>query len=392
MKKIKIEYKKIDSITPYINNPRNNDDAVEKVAASINEFGFKNPIVIDKSNTIVNGHTRYKAAKKIGLEEVPTISADDLTEAQIKAFRIADNKTGEFSEWDNELLKIEFEGLKEDDYDIGLTGFDYDELNDILNFEEEKDLDDIEEDEFDEEPPENPISKNGDVWLLGRHRLMCGDSTSEKDVKILLNKNKIELISTDPPYGMNAVSKSSVLKERYGTDILNDDDNKVAIKSFELCQKLGSKYQVWWGANYYSECLPSSECWIVWDKNNGGSDQTDCELAWTNFRSVVRQFTQASEKTNRIHPTQKPVKLIYWLFKKFDKYLKDVENVLDLFGGSGFTLIGCEMLNINSFLMELDTKFVDLIIQRYINFKENNGEDVYLIRDGEKITYEDVKK
>ena len=381
MSKLKIEYMNIDKLIPYINNPRINDNAVDKVAASIKEYGFKVPIVIDKNNVIVAGNTRYKASRQLGLEEIPCIVADDLTDKQIKAFRIADNKTSELAEWDMELLEIELEGL-----DDIFTGFDDAEFDDIMGIDKE-----VEEDDFDEEPPDEPISKRGDIWLLGRHRLMCGDSTSEEDVKTLVNNNPIFLIQTDPPYGMNAVSKSGVLSKKYKTDIIGDDDNSIAIKAFELCQRLfKASNQVWWGANYYTECLPSSECWIVWDKNNGQSDQTDCELAWANFRSVVRQFTLSSEKINRVHPTQKPVKLFEWIIKRFDKE-ETFKTVLDLFGGSGFTLIGADQLNMTSFLMELDEKYVDVIVNRYISFKESD-EDVFLIRDGVQIPYKEVEK
>lgn len=185
---------------------------------------------------------------------------------------------------------------------------------------------------------------------------------------------KVDLVFTDPPYGMSAVSKSGVLSKTYKTDILNDDTNKVAIDSFLLSQSLFKDVkQVWWGANYYTECLPSAECWIVWDKNNGGSDQTDCELAWTNFRSVVRQFTLASEKTNRVHPTQKPIKLISQILNKFDKD-NTFKNILDLFGGSGSTLIACEQLNRQCFTMELDPKYCDVIIKRWENLTGQKAE------------------
>ena len=381
MKSLKIEYIETEKLIPYINNPRINENAVDVVAGSIKEFGFKNPIIVDNDNVIVAGHTRLKAARKLGLEEVPIIKVEDLTEPQIKAFRIADNKTSEFAEWDMGLLEIELEGL-----DNEFTGFDIDELGELFNDDTE-----VIEDDFDEEPPEEPISKRGDIWLLGKHRLMCGDSTSEDDVKTLVNNNPIYLIQTDPPYGMNAVTKSGVLSKRYKTDIIGDDDNDIAIKAFSLCQKLfKTSNQVWWGANYYTECLPSSECWLVWDKNNGQSDQTDCELAWANFRSVVRQFTLASEKTNRVHPTQKPVKLFEWIVRKFDKE-ETFKTVLDLFGGSGFTLIGAEQLCMTSFLMELDEKYVDVIVNRYISFKESD-EDVFLIRDGVQMPYKEVEK
>ena len=259
--------KKLKDIKPYEKNPRKNDNAIDAVASSISQFGFKNPIVVDGNNVIICGHTRYKAAKKLGLDSVPCVVASDLTEEQI-----------------------------------------------------------------------------------------------------LLNGNTPDLIYTDPPYGMNAVSKSGVLSENYKTDILGDDDNTVAIDAFNLSMQMFKDVKaVWWGANYYTECLPSSECWIVWDKNNGASDQTDCELAWSNFRSVVRQFTMASEKKNRVHPTQKPCDLFAQVVKKFDKN-KEFNKVLDLFGGSGSTLIACEQLNRNCFMMELDPHYVDVIIARWEKF------------------------
>lgn len=194
---------------------------------------------------------------------------------------------------------------------------------------------------------------------------MCGSSTDKDSILKLTENNPIYLIYTDPPYGMNAVSKSGVLSKNYKTDIMGDDDNSVAISAFMLASEMyRNTNQIWWGANYYTECLPSSECWIVWDKNNGASDQTDCELAWANFRSVVRQFTMASEKKNRVHPTQKPVKLFAEIVKKFDKN-NNFKTVLDLFGGSGSTLIACEQMNRTCFTMELDPRFCDVIIKRW---------------------------
>ena len=352
-----IQMMKLTDIIPYEKNPRKNDEAVKYVAESIKEFGFKVPIVVDKDNIIVAGHTRYKAAKKLKLNEVPCIVADDLTEEQIKAFRLADNKVAEKAEWDFDLLNSELDDLI--DIDMELFGFE-----DIMQEEEAE----VQEDEFEPVLPEEPKAKLGDIYQLGNHRLMCGSATSFEDVEKLVNETEINLIYTDPPYGMNAVSKSGVLSETYKIDIMNDDDNTVAIDSFNLCvSKFSNVKQVWWGANYYTECLPSSECWIVWDKNNGSSDQTDCELAWANFRSVVRQFTMASEKKNRVHPTQKPCKLFNEIVRKFDKN-NEFNNVLDLFGGSGSTLIACEQLGKTSFTMELDPRFVDVIIERWEQF------------------------
>lgn len=360
--------KKLSEIKPYEKNPRRNDEAVKYVAESIKQFGFKVPIVIDKDNIIVAGHTRYKAAKKLGINEVPCIVADDLSDEQVKAFRLADNKVAEKAEWDFDLLFDELDGIF--DIDMESLGFDF-------TVEEEET--EIDEDDFDSELPEEPKAKPGDIYQLGNHRLMCGSATSFDDVEALLNGSDINLIYTDPPYGMSAVSKSGVLSERYKTDIMNDGDNTVAIDSFNLClSRFHNAKQVWWGANYYTECLPSSECWIVWDKNNGSSDQTDCELAWANFRSVVRQFTMASEKKNRVHPTQKPCKLFSEVVKKFDKQ-KEFRNVLDLFGGSGSTLIACEQMGKTCYTMELDPKFVDVIIERWESY---TGEKAILINGG----------
>ena len=369
----KIHQININKIIPYEKNPRKNNKAVDPVAESIKEFGFKVPIVVDKNNVIITGHTRYKAAKKLKMKTVPCIVADDLTEEQAKAFRLADNKVGEIAEWDTDLLHMELDDIL--NIDMEAFGFD-------LDIDEESA--EVVEDDFEAELPAEPKAKLGDIYQLGRHRLMCGSSTSFEDVDKLLNGADINLIYTDPPYGMSAVSKSGVLSERYKTDILNDGDNSVAIDCFNLClTRFHDVKQVWWGANYYTECLPSSECWIVWDKNNGSSDQTDCELAWANFRSVVRQFTMASEKKNRVHPTQKPCKLFQDIVNKFDKK-DEFHNVLDLFGGSGSTMIACEQLNRNCYMMELDPKYVDVIIERWEQF---TGEKAVLLNENN----EDIK-
>lgn len=361
---MEIEKLSVDELVPYHNNPRHNEEAIKYVAESIREFGFKVPIVIDKDNVIVAGHTRLEASKLLGLESVPVIRAVDLTEEQVKAYRLADNKTAEYAEWDTEKLEAELLELE-----MNMERFGFDDL--MSEF-------DVEEDDFDEEPPVEPKSKLGDIYQLGRHRLMCGSSIDKKAVKTLVDSNVMDLVFTDPPYGMNAVSKSGVLSKTYGTDIMNDDNNDVAVESFILSQELfGNAKQVWWGANYYSHGLPDSECWIVWDKNNGGSDQTDAELAWTNFRSVVRMFTLASEKTNRVHPTQKPVKLIDDIFNKFDKE-NTFDHVVDLFGGSGSTLMACEQTNKTCYTMELDPKYVDVIIKRWEQF---TGQEVKLIEE-----------
>ena len=364
-----------DSLIEYARNARNNDHAVDRVAAAIREFGFRVPILAKSDKTIVDGHLRLKAAKKLGLEKVPVLLCDDMTDVQVRAFRLSVNKVSEFADWDSEMLRVELDELGKDGFDLELTGFSLDEIADLQIEEVPEGLTD--EDAV-PEAPEDPVTVEGDVWVLGNHRLHCGDGTSIDAVEKLMDGVYPDLIHTDPPYGMNAVTKSNVLKANYGTDIMGDDTPDVAKNSFTLINSLyPSAKQIWWGANYYCSVLPDSECWLVWDKNNGQSDQTDCELAWANFRSVVRQFTQASEKKNRVHPTQKPVSLVEWIIKRFNLSAK---TIADFFGGSGSTLIAAEKHGIISYTMEFDPKYCDVIINRW---QQYTGKEAMLESTGE---------
>jgi DNA modification methylase len=374
--------RKVSELIPYARNSRtHSDEQVAQIAASISEWGFTNPVLLDPDDGIIAGHGRLLAAKKLGLDDVPCMVAEGWTEAQKRAYVIADNKLALNAGWDNEMLAVEFAELEAFDFDLALTGFDADEIEALKPLELNEGLTD--EDAVPEAPAE-PVTVEGDVWLLGNHRLMCGDSTSIDAVEKLMDGRTPDLIHTDPPYGMNAVSKSAVLTKSYGQDILGDDTPDVAKDAFALINGLyPHAKQIWWGANYYCSALPDSECWLVWDKNNGQSDQTDCELAWANFRSVVRQFTMASEKANRVHPTQKPVALMEWIVKRFKV---SAGSIADFFGGSGSTLIAAEKHSIPAFIMEFDPKFADVIVNRWQDF---TGQEATLEATGQ--TYDELK-
>jgi len=347
---------KISAIKRNPNNPRIlKDDKFAKLTQSIKDFPQMldiRPIVVNDDMIVLGGNMRLKACKEAGLSEVPVIKVNDLTEEQQREFIIKDNVG--FGEWDWDLLANEWDTDLLEDWGLDL---DFDPADDNEGLTDEDDVPEV---------TEEPVSKVGDIWLLGEHRVMCGDSTSATDIDLLMNGIKPDLIHTDPPYGMNAVTKSGVLSKNYKTDIMGDDNPDVAKDAFHLIYSMyPDAKQIWWGANYYSSALPDSECWLVWDKNNGESDQTDCELAWANFRSVVRQFTQASEKTNRVHPTQKPVSLMEWIIKRFKIESK---TIADYFGGSGSTLIAAEKHNIDCFIMEFDPRFTDVIIKRWQDY------------------------
>ena len=373
---MEIKMVKVEDLKPYVNNPRLNDDAVEYVANSIKQFGFKVPMVIDKDNVIVAGHTRFKASLELGLKEVPCIIADDLNEEQIKAFRLADNKVSEKADWNIELLDEELENIE---IDMSEFGFDI-ELDDIEDTE-------IIEDEV-PDVPEEPKAKRGDIYQLGRHFLMCGDSTSEEDVAKLMNGAKADMVFTDPPYGINAVQGNkiggdksfgkvgggNIVKSNTYSTIIGDDTTDTAKLNYEIVKEI-SNNQIIFGGNYFTDFLKPSKCWCVWDKQNTGNF-ADVELAWTSFdkgakiyhylwNGLVREGSRDLELSKRVHPTQKPVGMIIDILKDFTE---KNNSIIDCFGGSGSTLIACEQLNRKCYMMELDPHYIDVIIQRWENF------------------------
>ncbi|QBX23397.1 DNA modification methylase [Streptococcus phage Javan128] len=371
--------KKLSEITPYKNNPRNNDEAVGPVAESIKEFGFKVPIVIDKNGEIVNGHTRYKAAKKLGLETVPVIVADDLSEEQIKAFRLADNKVGEIAAWDLDLLNEELNDIL--DLDMSAFGFDVlDNLDDLI--EDEKDLDD-----FTETVPDEPKSKLGDIYQLGSHKLMCGDSTNGADVKKLMNGELADLLLTDPPYNVAYEGKTKDSLTIKNDSMDNDSFRQFLVNAFSSANEVmkpGAVFYIWHadseGYNFRGACFDIGwtvrQC-LIWNKNSMVLGRQDYHWKhepclygwkdgaghlWASDRKQTTVIDYEKPQRNGVHPTMKPVGLFDYQIKN---NTKGSDIVLDLFGSSGTTLIACESNGRHARLMEYDPKYVDVIINRW---------------------------
>ena len=388
----------IKSIKPYENNPRNNDDAVEAVANSIKEFGWQQPIVVDKDNMIIVGHTRYKAAKKLKLDEVPITVADKLTPEQVKAYRLADNKVGELADWDDNLLNAELIGI--DGLDMSDFGFDINE--DAFIDEESKEA---VEDDFEEEVPEEPKSKRGQIYKLGNHRLMCGDSTSSEDVAALMGGDKADLLLTDPPYNVDYSSKNfgrdKNSKTRVNNQISNDkmDDQdfyEFLHKVFSNAKdnmKLGAAFYIWYADSatvQFNKAANDSDLIVkenlIWNKNQFVLGRQDyqykhepCLYGWVkggshSWYSDRKQTTILNfDKPVRsdLHPTMKPIPLFDYQIKNSSK-TDDI--VLDLFGGSGTTLMACEQNERNAYLMEYDPRYVDVIIDRWEKFTGKKAE------------------
>lgn len=376
---MEVTNKHIDLLIPYARNARTHDDAqIAQIAGSIKEFGFNNPILIDKDNGIIAGHGRVLAARKLGLTEVPTILLDHLSETQRKAYILADNRIAINSAWDNEMLSLELSDIK-DDISLAMLGFNVDELDALLNPTEL--TDGLTDEDAVPDVPNEPTTKLGDIYQLGNHRLMCGDSTSIDKVEKLVNNNKIDLCYTDPPYGINEkgdrTARKTGLAKNHNFKDFKDDTIDYAVEAYQIVEGiLNIPRQVWWGANYYCHALPLSNNWFVWDKrveDKMVDTQSDCELAWVKskwssvriFRHLWKGFNKDSERNQqRVHPTQKPIALAEWSFD----YFKEVNSVLDLFGGSGSTLIACEKRNKQAYIMELDPHYCDVIVKRWEDF------------------------
>jgi DNA modification methylase len=389
---MKIEIADINSIKPYENNPRKlSDKAIETVAMSLKEYGFRQPIVVDKDRIIVVGHTRFRASKKLGFKEVPITIADNLTPEQINGYRIADNRTSEESEWDNELLKMELKELDLKDFNLELTGFNEDQLNSLL-FEEKQGLTD---ENAVPELPEEPISKLGDIWKMGNHKLICGDSTILTTLEKIFGDSKADLLMTDPPYNVDYESKSTGMKIQ--NDNKSDDDFLQfltdAFNNAAINLKLGCSFYIfhsdWFGLEF-RQSIKNSDLELkqnlIWQKNALVMGRQDyqwqhepCLYGWKRGSShswysdrkqtTIIKFDKPTK--SKLHPTMKPVGLIEYLIKNSSKQ-EDI--ILDPFLGSGTTLMACEKQSRICYGVELDPKYCDVIVKRWEDFTGKKAE------------------
>ena len=373
------EYKKIniEKLIPYARNSRtHSDEQVAQIASSIKEFGFTNPILIDENDSIIAGHGRVLAARKLNIDELPCIELKHLSEVQKKAYIIADNKLALNAGWDDEMLRLEFADLETEGFDLSITGFSFDEIDAIQIEEIEDGLTD--EDDV-PELPETPVSVRGDVWLLGNHRLMCGDSTSIDEVSRLLDGQTADMVFTDPPYGVSY--QSNMRTKSYKFDVLKNDDVFLDVAPvIESCSKgwvfIWTSWKVLtkWINMFEGFGYPSNQ--VIWFKGGGGigdlkktfSSDYETALVWHRGAELTGKRIGSVWKVGKdgagdyAHPTQKPVALAE---EAIDKTTNKKDKVLDLFGGSGSTLIACEKKIRNCYMMELDEKYIDVIIKRW---------------------------
>ena len=403
----------INKLVPYANNARtHNKEQILKLRSSLREFGFVNPVIIDREYNVLAGHGRIEAAKAENISEVPCIFADHLTEAQKKAYILADNRMALDAGWDEELLAVEMEELQNLGFDLGLTGFDEKEIADLFAI----DSDEAKEDNFDVDAElEKPCkSKTGDIWHLGKHTVICGDSTLPETYTALLGDTKVNLVCTDPPYLVNLESTSGKIKN----DDLDDEKGYEFLKStFERFKEsmakdasiyvfyATSKARVFHDA--YEDAGFKVGAGLVWKKDRLVLTRTDWKyihepIIW-GWRKDGKHIWYGDQKQKTVfefdriknskedgcgHPSSKPVPLIAYLISQCTQ---TNGMVLDGFLGSASTLIACEQLNRVCFGVELEPKFVDVAVERYIKLHEGRSDDVYLMRNGERIEYKDVE-
>jgi DNA modification methylase len=372
------------------NARKRTDRSASLIAESLKRYGAARSIVIDEDGRILAGNGTVEGAKKAGITNVRIIEAEGdeliavrragLSEDEKVGLALADNRSSDLSEWDHEMLR-----QLSEEHDLAPWFEDDELLAEVLEPEEGKtDPDDV------PEAPEEPVTKPGDLWILGNHRLLCGDSTDVLAVERLMDGVTPEMVYTDPPYGISIVQggkvggggafggkknekadKSNIIQSSNFAPIINDDSIDTAVEAISIIKTLGAGVEIIWGGNYYASALPNSSCWIVWDKENTGNF-ADAELAWTNQPSAVRIFkhmwngmVKASERgQKRVHPTQKPVALAEWCFENYG----DPKTVLDLFLGSGSTLIACEQTRRDCYGMELSPAYCDVIVKRWEDF------------------------
>lgn len=397
----KIEWQSVEKLIPYAKNARtHSDEQVAQIAGSIKEFGFNNPVLVDKDNSIIAGHGRVMAARKLGMDKVPVVILDHLTESQRKAYILADNRIALNSGWDSSMLSVELQDLK-DDIDLSLLGFDPDELDSLLNpVEETEGLTD--EDAVPEVPVE-PKTKLGDIYILGNHRLMCGDSTSIDDVEKLMDGQKADMVFTDPPYGVSYTGGLQNSKDGLKGDaremIKNDD-----IDLYEEAVTIASIYCHGAVFMFYADTVPFGlyrgienvggevVALLIWKKKGGYGalgasykpNHEPCviwkkkgdRLNFIGSTSENRIWEEDKDGVNKLHPTQKPVAIPK---RAIGNHKADI--VLDMFGGSGSTLIACEQLGRKARVMELDPKYCDVIVKRWEDF---TGKKATLLSELEK--------
>lgn len=373
------EVLKLSEIVPYENNARKNDKAVKDVAESIKQCGYIAPIIVDENNVILAGHTRYKALKKLGYKEVTVRKVSGLTDEQKRKYRLLDNKTNELADWDFEKLKDEIDGLDFSAFDID-WGIE----------EDTETISVIEDAPIEIDNTREPITKLGDIYQLGEHRLMCGDSTDAETVARLMDGVKADMILSDPPYGMcldtdfsGAVGSLSSLGRKRGTrgnkydKVIGDNDDfkpeliTTFFDNFAYCKEV-----FLFGADYFAEFLPCKNdgSWLVWDKRKESQADaigSEFELIWSKNKHKRRMLRHdwfgflssqnAKDAQHRVHPTQKPVTLLVDIINQWGD---GCDVIVDLYGGSGSTLMACEQLNRKCYCMELDPKYCDVIIKR----------------------------